>query len=57
MPSDGTTDMLFIKTPTFRHLRGFVSDIKAVNRLRIEAEFFQEGRRVFEFDVAGLQWP
>lgn len=34
----------------------FVSGLMRAKTLRIEASFFQQGTRLFEFDVAGLKW-
>ncbi len=50
-PADHRTTTLFIK-----NYNDFVSQLRRANRLRIEANFYQEGSRVFDFDVAGLSW-
>ena len=50
-PDDGATVALFLEPS-----QGFVSSLRKVPRVRIEAEFFQQGTRVFEFDVSGLVW-
>jgi hypothetical protein len=34
----------------------FISQLRNANTVKIEATFYQEGRRVFEFDVRGLDW-
>ena len=34
----------------------FIDELRKAKRLKIEADFFQEGPRVFEFDVRGLNW-
>jgi hypothetical protein len=34
----------------------FISQLRNANQVKIEADFYQEGRRVFEFDVGGLDW-
>ena len=34
----------------------FISQLRNANHVKIEADFYQEGRRVFEFDVGGLDW-
>jgi hypothetical protein len=34
----------------------FVAQLKAAKIMKIEAGFFQEGSRVFTFDVQGLNW-
>ena len=33
-----------------------MSQLRSANKVKIEANFYQEGRRVFDFDVAGLDW-
>lgn len=50
-PSDGSTNYLFVKDS-----KRFIAGMKNEDRLLVEVEFFQEGNRVFEFDVSGLQW-
>lgn len=51
-PSDYSSTVLFIEG----HDR-FVANARKVEKLLIEAAFYQEGNRVFEFDVATLKWP
>ena len=51
-PSDQSATLLFIN-----NYKDFLANIKKVNRVSIEAQFFQEGNRVFHFDVSGLKWP
>lgn len=51
-PADHSTNVLFIRN----HDR-FVSALKKSESVAIEADFYQEGRRVFEFDVRELKWP
>jgi predicted nucleic acid-binding Zn ribbon protein len=51
-PTDHSTEVLFIND----HDR-FVANTKKVKKVYIEAQFFQEGTRVFEFDVSDLNWP
>lgn len=51
-PSDHSTTHLFI-----RNYEQFVANTKKVGKVSIEAQFFQQGKRVFEFDVSGLKWP
>lgn len=51
-PDDHSSTALFIQGHD-----QFVANMKAVEKLLIEAPFFQEGNRLFEFDVAALQWP
>lgn len=50
--ADHSTTMLFIRD----HDR-FVGNARKVDTLLIEAQFFQEGNRIFEFDVSALKWP
>ncbi|WP_298235976.1 hypothetical protein [uncultured Azohydromonas sp.] len=51
-PADYTaTNVIFVRD----HDRLLVS-LKTAKRLLIEADFYGYGSRVFEFDVAGLQW-
>jgi hypothetical protein len=33
-----------------------IAGLRKANKVYIEAKFFQEGTRVFEFDVSGLEW-
>jgi hypothetical protein len=50
-PEDGTSDLRFI------HDNGmFMNQLRVAKSLRIEADFYQEGPQVFEFDVRGLDW-
>lgn len=48
-PTDNQTGWLFISNE-----KGFISALKNAKTVKIEAEFFQQGSRVFVFDVAGL---
>lgn len=50
-PADHSTTHLFI-----RGFDRFLAKAKKAKRLKIEAEFYQEGNRVFEFDVSGLKF-
>ncbi len=50
-PSDRSSDMLFIKD-----YNGFLSQLRKVDKIYIEAAFFQEGNHVFEFETGGLEW-
>lgn len=50
--SDGDSRVLFIKP-----YQRFITGLRKAKNLRIEAEFFREGVRVVEFDVAGLNPP
>ncbi len=49
-PADHSNNTLFI-TPFGR----FTSNLAKAKRLRIEAQFYQEGARVLEFDVSGFR--
>ena len=48
--SDGTTDIIFIRSPII-----FV-ELKFSHHVTIETEFFQEGRRQLEFNTQGLEF-
>lgn len=50
-PSDNSNDTLFIQ-----NYARFVANVRKVDAVYIEAPFYQEGNRVFEFDVRGLDW-
>jgi hypothetical protein len=50
-PTESATGLLFI-----RDNEEFISQLRKARSLKIEAHFYQEGRRVFEFDVHGLKW-
>ena len=50
-PADHSTTVLFI-----RNYDRFLANLRKSRKVYIEAQFYQEGPRVFEFDVAGLKW-
>lgn len=50
-PEDHSSTVLF-----FSNHDRFVSQLKKAKAVKIEANFFQEGGRVFLFNVAGLEW-
>ena len=50
-PADYSTTSLFI-----RNYSRFVRNLRRSKKLYIEAKFYQEGSRVFEFEVDGLAW-
>jgi hypothetical protein len=50
-PVESTTGLVFIHDN-----EEFVSQLRKAKSLKIEADFFTEGPRVFEFDVRGLDW-
>jgi hypothetical protein len=49
--SDNDPKMLFLQG-----YNSFVAGAKKSSKIRIEATFYNEGNRVFEFDSAGLKW-
>lgn len=51
-PSDGGSTSLFL-----RGFAGLVRKMKRASLMRIEAEFYRQGNRVFEFNVEGFEWP
>jgi zinc-ribbon domain len=51
-PADHRTTALFINNHD-----SFVASTRKVEKVYIEAQFFREGNRVFEFDVSSLKWP
>jgi hypothetical protein len=50
-PSDHSTTMLFIKG-----YDRFLASARKAKKVYIEAEFYQQGTRVFEFEISGLKW-
>ena len=48
---DNSTTVLFIQ-----NYDRFVGNLMKANKVAIEATFYQEGARVFEFDVSNLTW-
>ena len=50
-PSDHATNILFIRDEA-----RLVSALKAAKFVRIEAEFYQSGSKILEFDVSGFEW-
>jgi hypothetical protein len=50
-PADHSTTSIFINDYS-----RFVNNLRRAKKLFIEAQFYQEGMRVFEFDVEGLIW-
>ncbi len=50
-PVESTTGLLFIHDN-----EEFTRQLRKGKSLKIEADFYQEGPRVFEFDVRGLDW-
>lgn len=50
-PADHSTTVLFL-----RNYDRFVTNLRKANSVSIEAQFFQQGTRVFHFNVSGLKW-
>lgn len=50
-PSDNSSNLIFIND-----YASFLRGLRGAKVVRIEAEFFQQGMKIFEFDVAGLKW-
>jgi hypothetical protein len=50
-PDDHKTTVKFISD-----YRGFLSALRKAKTVRIEASFYQEGNRTFEFNTAGFDW-
>jgi hypothetical protein len=50
-PSDNDSTYVFI-----RGYNSFVSELRKVDKIYIEAQFYQEGNRTMEFVVDGLDW-
>lgn len=50
-PSDSSTTLLFI-----HGFNRILTNTKKAKKVYIEAEFYQEGKRVFEFNVSDLKW-
>lgn len=50
-PDDHSSDLLFISNAA-----SFIAQARKSEKVFIEADFYQEGSRVFEFDVSDLEW-
>jgi hypothetical protein len=50
-PDDGDTSVIFLK-----HVGQLMAKLQNARTLIIEAEFYREGRRQFNFNVSGFQW-
>lgn len=48
---DGSMDIIFIANPA-----KFISKLRTAKKLMVETTFFNEGQRIMEFDVEGLNW-
>lgn len=51
-PDDYSSTALFINSE-----KSFIAEAKKAKAIRIEAGFYSQGSRVFEFDIEGLKWP
>ncbi|WP_442795328.1 hypothetical protein [Pelobium manganitolerans] len=51
MASDGSSDIVFVN-----NVHQLISKLKNAKKLKVSAEFYQEGNRIMEFDVSNLQW-
>jgi len=49
--SDGSSNVIF-----FINSQKFIANLKTAEKLMIECEFYQEGKKIIEFDVKGLEW-
>lgn len=50
-PSDNSRDTLF-----FQNQKRFIENIKKAKHVIVEAQFYQDGNRQFEFNTDGLEW-
>lgn len=50
-PADGSSNTVFIVD-----YKDFRNELQKADRVRMEALFYQEGTRVFDFDVTNLRW-
>lgn len=50
-PSDNSTTLVFVNNAT-----KFIKNLKKAKKVILEIEFFQEGLRPIEFNVADLKW-
>lgn len=50
-PEDNSTTTVFIS-----NYERFVKNLRKANKVFVEAQFYQEGNRVFEFETAELKW-
>lgn len=48
---DGTADIIFLIDS-----KDVVNKVKSATKVMVEAPFFNEGRQVFHFNLAGLEW-
>jgi len=50
-PDDQSSDLLFISNAS-----SFINQARKSDKVYIEADFYQEGSRIFEFDISDLDW-
>lgn len=50
-PSDASSDLIFLKS-----IPKIIEGLKKAKKMLIQAEFYQEGNVIMEFDVEGLKW-
>lgn len=50
-PNDHSFNLLFI-----RNASSFIAQARKSDKVYIEADFYQERRRGFEFDISDLEW-
>ncbi|WP_207281679.1 tripartite tricarboxylate transporter TctB family protein [Pseudomonas sp. FW300-N2F2] len=50
-PDDHSSNLLFISNAA-----SFIAQARRSDKVFVEADFYQEGSRVFEFDVSDLEW-
>ncbi|AZF41687.1 hypothetical protein C4J87_1514 [Pseudomonas sp. R1-43-08] len=50
-PDDHSSDLLFISNAS-----SFIAQARKSDKVYIEANFYQEGSRIFEFDIPDLDW-
>lgn len=50
-PSDGSTNAIFIE-----NTKKLIKKIKSAKKIKIQAEFYDDGLKIMTFDVAGFKW-
>lgn len=50
-PADNSSDLIFLEPE-----KQFIKELKKSKTVAIELPFFQEGSRIFAFNVEGLKW-
>ncbi len=51
MAADGSADVIFFSNPA-----KIIKKLKGAKKVKIEAMFYDAGKKVIEFDVDGLKW-